>query len=104
MTRTSQTDTSAPSPSPSRETSPSPSRETSPSGLPRVPAIGVFLPSMTTPGHSLGDMRAAARHVEDLGLESAWVVDQLVAGTGAPFLDSTVALATAAAVTSRIRL
>jgi alkanesulfonate monooxygenase SsuD/methylene tetrahydromethanopterin reductase-like flavin-dependent oxidoreductase (luciferase family) len=59
---------------------------------------------MTTPGRSLADMRQAARHVEDLGLESAWVVDQLVAGTGAPFLDSTVALATAAAVTRRIRL
>ncbi len=71
---------------------------------PRVPDIGVFLPSMTSPGRRLGDMRLAARHVEDLGLESAWVVDQLVAGTGNPFLDSTVALATAAAVTSRIRL
>ena len=59
---------------------------------------------MTTPGRTLGDMRAAARHVEELGLESAWIVDQLVAGTGAPFLDSTVVLATAAAVTSRIRL
>jgi alkanesulfonate monooxygenase SsuD/methylene tetrahydromethanopterin reductase-like flavin-dependent oxidoreductase (luciferase family) len=59
---------------------------------------------MTTSGGTLGDIRTAARHVEDLGLDSAWVVDQLVAGTGAPFLDSTVALATAAAVTSRIRL
>jgi alkanesulfonate monooxygenase SsuD/methylene tetrahydromethanopterin reductase-like flavin-dependent oxidoreductase (luciferase family) len=59
---------------------------------------------MTTHGRTLGDVRAAARHIEDLGLDSAWVVDQLVAGTGAPFLDSTVALATAAAVTTRIRL
>lgn len=66
--------------------------------------IGVFLPSMSAPGHMPGDMRAAARHAEDLGLESVWVVDQLVAGTGAPFLDSTVALTTAAAVTSRVRL
>jgi alkanesulfonate monooxygenase SsuD/methylene tetrahydromethanopterin reductase-like flavin-dependent oxidoreductase (luciferase family) len=49
-------------------------------------------------------MRAAARHAEALGLESVWVVDQLVAGNGVPFLDSTVALATAAAATSRIRL
>ena len=71
---------------------------------PRVPDLGVFLPSMTAPGLSLGDLRPAARHVEDLGFESAWVVDQLVAGTGAPFLDSTVALATAAAVTTRLRL
>jgi alkanesulfonate monooxygenase SsuD/methylene tetrahydromethanopterin reductase-like flavin-dependent oxidoreductase (luciferase family) len=49
-------------------------------------------------------MRAAARHAEDLGLESVWVVDQLVAGTGNPFLDSTVALTVAAAATSRLRL
>lgn len=33
-------------------------------------------------------MAATARHAEDLGLESVWVVDQLVAGTGAPLLDS----------------
>jgi alkanesulfonate monooxygenase SsuD/methylene tetrahydromethanopterin reductase-like flavin-dependent oxidoreductase (luciferase family) len=70
----------------------------------RLPQIGVFLPSMTAPGQTPGDMRAAARHLEDLGFESAWVVDQLVAGTGVPFLDSTIVLATAAAVTSRIRL
>jgi alkanesulfonate monooxygenase SsuD/methylene tetrahydromethanopterin reductase-like flavin-dependent oxidoreductase (luciferase family) len=69
-----------------------------------LPQIGVFLPSMTAPGRTPGDMRAAARHLEDLGFESAWVVDQLVAGTGVPFLDSTIVLATAAAVTSRIRL
>jgi alkanesulfonate monooxygenase SsuD/methylene tetrahydromethanopterin reductase-like flavin-dependent oxidoreductase (luciferase family) len=59
---------------------------------------------MTAPGQTPVDMRSAARHLEDLGFESAWVVDQLVAGTGVPFLDSTVALTTAAAVTSRIRL
>jgi alkanesulfonate monooxygenase SsuD/methylene tetrahydromethanopterin reductase-like flavin-dependent oxidoreductase (luciferase family) len=47
---------------------------------------------------------AAARHAEALGFESAWAVDQLVAGTGAPFLDSTVALAAAAAATTRILL
>ena len=52
----------------------------------------------------LPDVVAAARHAEDLGFESVWVVDQLVAGTGVPFLDSTVALAAAAAATSRIRL
>ncbi|HEX8967858.1 MAG TPA: LLM class flavin-dependent oxidoreductase [Chloroflexota bacterium] len=69
-----------------------------------APDLGVFLPSMTAPGQVPGDMCAAARHAEDLGLESVWVVDQLIAGTGAPFLDSTVALTAAAAVTSRIRL
>lgn len=66
--------------------------------------IGLFLPTVGSPGEPLGDVAAAARHIEDLGLESAWVVDQLVAGTGSPLLESTVALAAAAAVTSRIRL
>jgi alkanesulfonate monooxygenase SsuD/methylene tetrahydromethanopterin reductase-like flavin-dependent oxidoreductase (luciferase family) len=69
-----------------------------------APQIGVFLPSMGEPGRRPGDMAATARHAEDLGFESVWVIDQLIAGTGSPFLDSTVALATAAAVTSRIRL
>lgn len=66
--------------------------------------IGAFLPSMAAPGQAPGDMPAAARHAESLGLESVWVVDQLVAGNGNPFLDSTVALTAAAVATSRIRL
>jgi alkanesulfonate monooxygenase SsuD/methylene tetrahydromethanopterin reductase-like flavin-dependent oxidoreductase (luciferase family) len=66
--------------------------------------IGVFLPSMSRPDDQPGDIAAAARHVEDLGLESAWVVDQLVAGSGAPFIESVVSLATAAGATTRIRL
>ena len=41
---------------------------------------GVFLPTMTAPGHPLGDVVAAARLAEDAGLESVWVVEQLVAG------------------------
>ena len=69
-----------------------------------TPDIGVFLPSMSAPGELPGDMAASARHAEDLGLESVWVVDQLVAGTGAPFIESVVALATAAGATTRIRL
>ena len=69
-----------------------------------APDIGVFLPSMSTPGGLPGDMAVAARHAEDLGLESVWVVDQLVAGTGSPVLDSGIALATAAAATTRVRL
>jgi alkanesulfonate monooxygenase SsuD/methylene tetrahydromethanopterin reductase-like flavin-dependent oxidoreductase (luciferase family) len=68
------------------------------------PAIGVFLPTMSEPGQAVGDVVAAARHAEDLGFESVWAVDQLVAGTGAPFVDSTVALAAAAGATRRIRL
>jgi alkanesulfonate monooxygenase SsuD/methylene tetrahydromethanopterin reductase-like flavin-dependent oxidoreductase (luciferase family) len=61
-----------------------------------APAIGVFLPTMSRPREALGDVGAAARQVEDFGFESAWVVDQLVAGTGVPFVDRTVALSAAA--------
>jgi alkanesulfonate monooxygenase SsuD/methylene tetrahydromethanopterin reductase-like flavin-dependent oxidoreductase (luciferase family) len=69
-----------------------------------VPAIGVILPTMVETGEVLGDVVAAARHAEDLGFESVWVVDQLIAGRGVPFLDSTVALAASAAATNRVRL
>jgi alkanesulfonate monooxygenase SsuD/methylene tetrahydromethanopterin reductase-like flavin-dependent oxidoreductase (luciferase family) len=68
------------------------------------PAIGVFLPNVIAPGDPLVDPAAAARHAEDLGLESLWAVDQLVAGTGVPLLDATVALAAAAGATTRLRL
>jgi alkanesulfonate monooxygenase SsuD/methylene tetrahydromethanopterin reductase-like flavin-dependent oxidoreductase (luciferase family) len=69
-----------------------------------VPDIGVFLPTESAPGEPPGDVAATARHAEELGFESVWVVDQLVAGTGAPILDSVVALAAAAAATGRVRL
>jgi alkanesulfonate monooxygenase SsuD/methylene tetrahydromethanopterin reductase-like flavin-dependent oxidoreductase (luciferase family) len=70
-----------------------------------TPHLGVLLPSMSErPDVPVGDVAASARHAEDLGLESVWVVDQLVAGTGTPVLDSVVALTTAAAVTRRVRL
>jgi alkanesulfonate monooxygenase SsuD/methylene tetrahydromethanopterin reductase-like flavin-dependent oxidoreductase (luciferase family) len=68
------------------------------------PDVGVFLPSMSGPKDRPGDMAATARHAEDLGLESVWVIDQLVAGTGAPFVESVVSLAAAAGATTRIRL
>ena len=42
--------------------------------------VGVFLPSMSGRGGRPGDMAATARHAEDVGLDSVWVVDQLVAG------------------------
>jgi alkanesulfonate monooxygenase SsuD/methylene tetrahydromethanopterin reductase-like flavin-dependent oxidoreductase (luciferase family) len=71
---------------------------------PAAPAIGVFLPTMTERGEAVPDVVAAARHAEDLGFESVWAVDQLVAGTGVPFVDSTVALAAAAGVTTTIQL
>ncbi len=59
-------------------------------------AIGVNLPD------TLG-IGPAARHAEALGLESVWAAD-LIIGDGTPALDSTVALATAAAVTERLRV
>jgi alkanesulfonate monooxygenase SsuD/methylene tetrahydromethanopterin reductase-like flavin-dependent oxidoreductase (luciferase family) len=68
------------------------------------PDIGVFLPSMSRPGEPPGNIAAAARRAEDLGLESVWAVDQLIAGTGAPLIDSTVALCAAAGATTRVRL
>jgi alkanesulfonate monooxygenase SsuD/methylene tetrahydromethanopterin reductase-like flavin-dependent oxidoreductase (luciferase family) len=69
-----------------------------------APAIGVCRPTMVARGAPLPGVVAAARHVEQLGFESAWVVDQLVGGTGVPFVDSTVALSAAAGATQRIRL
>ena len=68
------------------------------------PAIGVFLPTMTARGQTVADVVTAARHAEDLGFESVWVVDQLVGGTGVPFVDSIVALSAVAGATSRVQL
>ncbi|QIS07855.1 LLM class flavin-dependent oxidoreductase [Nocardia brasiliensis] len=64
--------------------------------------IGVILPTSTAdPARPiLGDVRASARAAEQLGLESVWSTDHLIAS--APMLDSAVVLATAAAVTERI--
>lgn len=62
--------------------------------------LGAFLPTLGEPA----DVVAAARHAEEVGFGSAWVVDQLVAGTGNPILESTLVLAAAAAATERIRL
>jgi alkanesulfonate monooxygenase SsuD/methylene tetrahydromethanopterin reductase-like flavin-dependent oxidoreductase (luciferase family) len=67
-------------------------------------SVGVFLPSMAQRGELPGDMAATAQHAEELGFESVWVIDQLVAGTGSPLLESGTALAVAAAATSRVRL
>lgn len=64
--------------------------------------VGVILPTSTPdPEHPvLGDVRASARFAEDVGLDSVWSTDHLIAS--APMLDSTVVLATAAAVTERV--
>jgi alkanesulfonate monooxygenase SsuD/methylene tetrahydromethanopterin reductase-like flavin-dependent oxidoreductase (luciferase family) len=66
--------------------------------------VGVVLPTLGARDGSPADIVAAARHAEDLGFESAWVVDQLVAGTGVPILDSLISLAAAAGATEHIRL
>jgi len=66
--------------------------------------IGVILPTSTPdPAQPImGDVRASARLAEELGLDSVWSTDHLVAS--APILDSSVVLATAAAVTDRITI
>jgi alkanesulfonate monooxygenase SsuD/methylene tetrahydromethanopterin reductase-like flavin-dependent oxidoreductase (luciferase family) len=64
--------------------------------------IGVILPT-STPDPSrpiLGDVRDSARFAEDVGLDSIWSTDHLVAS--GPMLDSTVVLAAASAVTDRV--
>lgn len=66
--------------------------------------VGVVLPTMADRDGSPGDIAAAARHAEQLGFESVWVVDQLIAGTGVPLLDSLMSLAAASAATERVRL
>ncbi|GAA4062758.1 LLM class flavin-dependent oxidoreductase [Actinomadura miaoliensis] len=67
-----------------------------------VLGIGVILPGVTVQHRQRLDLRQAARHAEDAGLDGVWHGDHLA--TGAPALDVTVALATAAAATSRIRV
>jgi hypothetical protein len=59
---------------------------------------------MTPPGQVPGDVVAAAPHAEEVGFESVWAVDQLVAGTGAPVFESVVTLSAVASATSRIGL
>jgi len=65
-------------------------------------AIGVILPTSTPdPARPiLGDVRESARFAEEVGLDSVWSTDHLIAS--GPMLDSSVVLATAAAVTERI--
>ncbi|WP_433262862.1 LLM class flavin-dependent oxidoreductase [Actinosynnema sp. CS-041913] len=58
--------------------------------------VGITLPGY---GH---DIVAYAQHAEGLGLESLWHGDHLIPVN--PFLDSTLVHATAAAVTTRIKL
>lgn len=66
--------------------------------------IGVLLPTSTPDPEQpiLGDVLAAARFAEGVGLDSVWSTDHLVAS--APMLDSTVVLSAAAAVTERLTI
>ena len=66
--------------------------------------VGVFLPtSIPDPAVPvLGDIAGAARLAEDLGLDSVWSTDHLIASV--PILDSTTVLGVAAGVTERIRI
>ena len=66
--------------------------------------IGVFLPT-STPDPAvpiIGDVKKAARSAEELGLDSVWATDHLIAS--APLLDSTTVLGAAAGATERIRI
>lgn len=64
--------------------------------------VGVVLPSLAAQQRDGIDLRTAARHAEDAGLDSVWHGDHLA--TGQPSLDLPVALATVAAVTERISI
>lgn len=64
--------------------------------------LGVLLPTSTPDPEQpiLGDVVASARFAEEIGIDSVWSTDHLVAS--APMLESTVVLAAAAAATERI--
>lgn len=62
------------------------------------PHTGVMLPTSDPSGRGTADIAAAAIHLERIGAETIWAGDHLAFHT--PMLDSTIALATAAAVTS----
>ncbi|MFD7153320.1 LLM class flavin-dependent oxidoreductase [Kribbella sp. NPDC059898] len=66
--------------------------------------FGVILPTSTPDPEQpiLGDVRESARYAEEAGLDSIWSTDHLIAS--APLLESSVVLATAAAVTERITI
>ncbi|MFF0221178.1 LLM class flavin-dependent oxidoreductase [Streptomyces sp. NPDC004629] len=63
---------------------------------------GVSYSSLSAPDGSLPTPQEVARRAEQAGLDSLWASDHLA--TGAPFLESTVALAAAAAATSTLEV
>ncbi|WP_236667167.1 MULTISPECIES: LLM class flavin-dependent oxidoreductase [unclassified Nonomuraea] len=64
--------------------------------------IGVILPGVAVQRRDGLDLGAAARHAEAAGLDGVWHGDHLA--VGGPTLDAPIALATAAAVTTRVRI
>lgn len=62
----------------------------------------MILPSVAVQRDQRLDLATAARHAEDCGLASVWHGDHLALGS--PTLDCAVALAVAAAVTTRVRI
>lgn len=64
--------------------------------------IGVILPSIRVQHDQKLDLPTAARHVEDLGLDSVWHGDHLAVGMAT--LDCAIALTAAAVTTQRIRI
>ncbi|GGO62473.1 hypothetical protein GCM10012289_07220 [Nonomuraea cavernae] len=64
--------------------------------------IGVILPGIAVQRRDGIDLREAARHAEDAGLDGVWHGDHLA--VGGPVLDVSIALATAAAATGRVRI
>lgn len=63
---------------------------------------GISYSSLSAPDGSLPTPQEVAQRAEAAGLDSLWASDHLA--TGAPFLESTVALAAAAAATSRLEV
>ncbi|OZM73300.1 LLM class flavin-dependent oxidoreductase [Amycolatopsis antarctica] len=65
--------------------------------------VGALLPiNAARGGGRIADVRQAARHGEAVGLDGVWCGDHLTSPS--PIMDSTVALAAAAAVTERIAI
>lgn len=70
--------------------------------MPRL-HFGVMLPNgPAPPDGAIPDPRQSARAAEALGFDSIWLGDHLA--TGEPVLESTIALASAAAATERVRV
>ena len=72
--------------------------------------FGVFLPTFLFPGtgpEHAAQVRAFARHAEELGFDSLWITDHIVTAYqfyAVSWLDSLMTLSHVAAVTERVKL